>query len=274
MARGLLVALFLLIAIGTAWAAPSTSVFLQDLTWTELRADIEAGKTTILVPIGGTEQNGPQMAVGKHNVRAELLAEKIASALGNALVAPVIPYVPEGDVDHPTGDLRFPGTISVPVGAFEEVLEGAAQSFKLAGFRNILFLGDCGVYRHYLPIVAAQLNREWARTPVRAHVIDEYYRASEIEFAQLLKEKGYSAAEIGEHAGLLDTTLMMGVDPAMVRPDLLDKTKPGDGVRGDPSRASIALGKLGVELVVTRTVAAIKKVTAAYSDSGSFARPG
>jgi creatinine amidohydrolase len=262
MARSWVAALFLLVGCGTARAEPSTSVFLQDLTWTELRADIQSGNTTILIPIGGTEQSGPQMALGKHNMRAELLSEKIARALGNALVAPVIAYVPEGDVDHPRGDLRFPGTISVPVGAFEEVLEGAAQSFKLAGFRNILFLGDCGVYRHYLPIVATRLNREWARTPVKAHVIDEYYRASEIQFGQLLKDKGYREAAIGEHAGLLDTALLMGVDPSMVRVDMLDKIKPGDGVTGDPSRASVALGKLGVDFVVARTVAAIKEVTA------------
>jgi creatinine amidohydrolase len=195
-------------------------------------------------------------------VRARLLSEKIARALGNALVAPVIAYVPEGDVDHPRSDLRFPGTISVPVGAFEGVLEGAERSFKLAGFCNILFLGDCGVYRHYLPIVAARLDREWAGTSVKAHVIDEYYRASEIQFGQLLKEKGYSEAEIGEHAGLLDTALLMGVDPSRIRVDMLDKIKPGDGVTGNPSRASVALGKSGVDFIVARTVAAIKGVTA------------
>ena len=262
MTRGWLLLFCLLIGAARAQAAPSASLYLQDLTWPELRADIQAGKTTILIPIGGTEQSGPQMALGKHNVRAKLLSEKIARALGDALVAPVIAYVPEGDVDHPTGDLRFPGTISVPVGAFEEVLEGAAQSFKLAGFRNILFLGDCGVYRHYLPLVAARLDREWAGTPVRAHVIDEYYRASEIEFGELLKQKGYSEAEIGEHGALLDTSLLMGVDPSMVRADLLGETKPGDGTRGDPRRASAALGQLGVDLIVAHTVAAIKSATA------------
>jgi creatinine amidohydrolase len=262
MTRGLLVALLVLAAIGAARAASSTSVFLQDLTWTELRSDIAAGKTTILVPIGGTEENGPQMALGKHNVRASLLCEKIAHALGNALVAPVIAYVPEGDVDHPTGHLKFPGTISVPTGAFEEVLEGAARSFKLAGFRNILFLGDHGGYQRDLHVVADRLDREWAGSGVRALAIGEYYRASEIEFGQLLKKKGYSESEIGMHAGLLDTTLMMGVDPSMIRPDLLGETKPGDGVYGDPSKASAALGRLGVELVVSRTVAAIKEAIA------------
>jgi creatinine amidohydrolase len=263
MARGLLAALYLLIGIGPTWAGPSPSVFLQDLTWTELRADVQSGKTTILVPIGGTEENGPQMALGKHNVRAKLLCERIARALGNALVAPVIAYVPEGDVDHPTGHLQFSGTISVPIGAFEEVLEGAARSFNLAGFRNILFLGDHGGYQRDLHIVADRLDREWVGSGVRALAITEYYRASEIEFGQLLKQKGYSEAEIGTHAGLLDTSLMMGVDPRMVRADLLRETKPGDGVYGDPSRSSVALGRLGVDLVVVaRTVAAIKEATA------------
>ncbi|MGH7047132.1 MAG: creatininase family protein [Stellaceae bacterium] len=258
MARGLLVALFLLIGVAGARAEPSTSLFLDDLTWPELRADVAAGKTSIIIPIGGTEENGPQMALGKHNRRVKLLTEMIARKLGNALVAPVIKYVPHGDVHHPTGQLAFPGTTSVPVGAFEEVLEGAAWSFKLAGFRNILFLGDHGGYQHNLQLVAQRLDREWVGTGVRAWALYEYYKASEIEFGQLLKSKGYSEAEIGSHAGLLDTSLMMGVDPSMVRTDLLGETKPGDGVHGDPTHSSVALGRLGVDLVVSRTVAAIR----------------
>jgi creatinine amidohydrolase len=258
MARGLLILCFLLIGGAAAHAAPSTSVYLEDLTWPELRADIQAGKTTILVPIGGTEQNGPQMALGKHNVRVRVLAGKIARALGNALVAPVIAYVPEGDVDHPAGHLKFPGTITIPTGAFEQTLEYAAKSFKLAGFRDIVFLGDHGGYQKADEAVAQRLDREWAATPVRAHALTEYYRASEDEFGQLLKSKGYSEAEIGSHAGLLDTSLMMATDPSLVRTDLLGETKPGDGVHGDPRHSSVALGQLGVDLIVARTVAAIR----------------
>jgi creatinine amidohydrolase len=259
MARGLLYLCALLIGGATAHATPSHSVYLEDLTWPELRADIESGKTTILVPIGGTEQNGPQMALGKHNVRVHVLSAKIATALGNALVAPVIAYVPEGDIDRPEGHLKFPGTITIPVSAFEQTLEYAAKSFRLAGFRDIVFLGDHGGYQRVEQEVAARLDREWAETPVRAWASGEYYRASEIEFGQLLKSKGYSEAEIGSHAGLLDTSLMMGTDPSLVRADLLGKTKPGDGVHGDPAHSSAALGQLGVDLVVTRTVAAIQK---------------
>jgi creatinine amidohydrolase len=267
MARGffallLLPTLILLSASAGAKAAPSASLYLEQLTWPELRADIAAGKTTILVPIGGTEQNGPHMALGKHNVRVKVLAGKIATALGDALVAPVIAYVPEGDVNRPEGHLKFPGTITIPPATFETTLEYAAKSFKLAGFRNIVFLGDHGGYQRDDEAVAQRLNHEWAATPVRAYALHEYYRASEIEFGQLLKSKGYSEAEIGTHAGLLDTSLMMATDPSLVRPELLGETKPGDGTRGDPRRASAALGQLGVDLIVERTVAAIRTVTA------------
>jgi creatinine amidohydrolase/Fe(II)-dependent formamide hydrolase-like protein len=249
--------------VATAQAAGSPpSVYLEDLTWPELHTAIAAGTTTILVPIGGTEQNGPQMALGKHNVRVKVLAGKIAHALGDALVAPVIAYVPEGNVDRPEGHLKFPGTITVPPDAFQKTLEYASKSFKLAGFRNIVFLGDHGGYQKDDEIVAQRLDREWAATPVRAYALTEYYRASETEFGQLLKSKGYSEAEIGSHAGLLDTSLLMATNPTMVRPDLLGETKPGDGTHGDPRRASAALGQLGVDMIVTRTVAAIRTATA------------
>jgi creatinine amidohydrolase/Fe(II)-dependent formamide hydrolase-like protein len=262
MARGLLVLWLLVLGSAGAHAAAPPSLYLEDLTWPELRAAIAGGKTTILVPIGGTEQNGPQMALGKHNVRVRVLAGKIAAALGDALVAPVIAYVPEGDVDRPQGHLKFPGTITVPPAAFEEVLEYAAKSFKLAGFRNIVFLGDHGGYQKDDEAVARRLDREWAATPARAFALGEYYRASEVEFAQLLKSKGYSEAEIGSHAGLLDTSLTMATDPALVRDNLLGATKPGDGTHGDPRRASAALGQLGVDLIVKRSVAAIRAATA------------
>ena len=63
-----------LIVAAPALAQPPDTVLLEELTWTELRDAIGAGATTILVPVGGTEQNGPHMALGKHNVRVRVLA--------------------------------------------------------------------------------------------------------------------------------------------------------------------------------------------------------
>src|SRR5258708_7216627 len=72
------------------------SIFIEELTWTELRAAVNAGNTVALIPTGGTEQNGPHMALGKHNVIVRYTAGEIARRLGDTLVAPVMPYVPEG----------------------------------------------------------------------------------------------------------------------------------------------------------------------------------
>jgi creatinine amidohydrolase/Fe(II)-dependent formamide hydrolase-like protein len=256
MAKAFLCLCFLL--LGAAAARAADTVFLEELTWTELRDQIRAGKTTIIVPIGGTEQNGAHMALGKHNFRVRYLSEKIARTLGNALVAPVIAYVPEGALAPPTGHMRFPGTITVPEEAFDKILEYAARSFKLAGFHDIVFLGDHGSYQKDEKMVAERLNKEWAAQPVRVHGVEEYYRTSESEFGRLLASKGYREEEVGTHAGLADTSLTLAVDPRLVRTDRL---QPGDGANGDPRRSSAELGQLGVDLIVTRTVDAIRKAT-------------
>ena len=246
-------------------AATPDTVYLEDLTWTEIQEAIQAGRTTIIVPTGGTEQNGPHMAVGKHNVRVRALAGLIARTLGNALVGPVLAYVPEGRLAPPTGHMRFPGTITLPDESFERVLESAARSLRLHGFRDIVLLGDSGPNQPGQRAVAARLNREWAGTPARIHAIDEYYRASTDGFREVLRGKGYRDDEIGSHAGLADTALMLAIDPTLVRVDRLRReggSAATDGVEGDPRRASAELGRLGVEAIVSRTSQAIQRAIA------------
>ena len=261
MARAVLLLCFLLVGLPVAHA--SDTVFLEDLTWTELRDQIRSGKTTIIVPIGGTEQNGPHMALGKHNLRVRSLSEKIARSLGNALVAPVIAYVPEGNLDPPTAHMRFPGTITIPEEAFDKTLEYAARSVKLAGFHNIVFLGDHGGYQKDEKRVADRLDKEWAAQPVSVLAVGEYYHASESGFGQLLRSKGYPEQEVGLHAGLADTSLMLAIDPRLVRMDRLQSGEPsGSGVNGDPRHSSAELGQFGVDLIVAQTVEAIRKAVA------------
>lgn len=229
--------------------------FLEDLTWLEVREAVAAGKTTVLVPIGGTEQNGPHMALGKHNARARALAGRIAQRLGNALVAPVIAYVPEGEIAPPSQHMRYPGTITVPPSAFERTLESAARSFLQHGFRDVVFLADHG---GYLASVVAV-----ARRVPGTHAPQAYYRAATEGFAALLRAEGFTPAEIGEHAGLADTALTMALAPHMVRAEELAAAAAGGGtgVRGDPRRATAALGEKGAALVVDRTVEAIRRAT-------------
>ncbi len=251
-------------ALSFASAASAATVMLEEMTSPELAREIQGGKTTVIVPIGGTEQNGPHMMLGKHNVRARLLAERIARELGNAVVAPVIAYVPEGSIAPPTGHMRYAGTITIPADTYRKVLEYAARSFRLHGFRDIVFLGDSGDYQRDNAAVATLLNGEWALAPVRAHAIAEYYRVPTAWFAQELKRRGHSDAEIGPHAGLADTSLMLALDPRMVRADRMAPAAGQSslpGVTGDPRRATPELGALAVDETVRQAVAAIRRAT-------------
>jgi creatinine amidohydrolase len=228
--------------------APDT-VFLEWLTWTEVRDAVRAGKTTVIIPAGGTEQSGPYLALGKHNRRVEVLSERIARALHNALVAPVIAYVPEGTVDPPSAHMRFPGTITVPPEVFEKTLESAAESLRAHGFKDVVLLGDHGGYQSNLAAVADRLNHRWASTPARAHFIAGYYRES------------------GGHADLDDTSLMLATDPSMVRLRCLrsaPRPDASDGVYGaDPRAASAERGRAAADAQVAAAVRAIRRATAA-----------
>jgi creatinine amidohydrolase len=253
-----------LLACGAARGAlpPGASLFIEELTWTEVRQSVDAGATTILVPIGGTEQNGPHMVLGKHNVRVRLLAEKIAQRLGTTLVAPVLAYVPEGSIEPPAAHMRFAGTVSISEATFEALLESIARSFRQHGFRDVVFIGDHGGYQKNMDRVAQRLNREWAAQPrCRVHALLDYYRVTQGGYVETLKARGFTGAEIGTHAGLADTALALAVEPSLVRNELLTRAAQGgarDGVHGDPRRATPELGQLGVEQVVATSVAAIR----------------
>ncbi len=259
---GALAAALLMAAALASDARGAPSIYLEELTWTELRDAIQAGKTTAIVPIGGTEQSGPAIVLGKHNERVKYLAGRIGAELGNAIVAPVIAYVPEGRVDPPTSHMRYPGTLSIPDDAFEKTLEYAARSLRAHGFRDVVLLGDHGGYQHDLTRVAERLNREWAGSPTRVHALLEYFQASDAGFARLLRERGYPDSEIGTHAALADTSLMLAIDAGAVRSDVLKSGAPlgpAQGIYGgDPRRASAQLGQIGVQHIVAQTVAAIR----------------
>jgi creatinine amidohydrolase/Fe(II)-dependent formamide hydrolase-like protein len=237
------------------------SVFLEDLTWVEVRDALEAGTTTIIIPTGGTEQNGPHMVLGKHNYLVRYKAGEIAKRLGETLVAPVVAYVPEGEINPPTGHMRFAGTITTPPEVFAKVLEYAARSFKQHGFRDIAFLGDSGGNQDSQKAVADALNQEWAGTAVRVHHLSDFYPGRGDTW---LKEEGASDEVIGGHASIHDTASLMVLNPSMLRMSKagLGKAGDGSGVVGDPSQSTVEQGKKILEMQIadaTRQLRALRE---------------
>jgi len=244
---------------GVASAQGSDSVFLEDLTWTEVRDALAAGTTTVIIPTGGTEQNGPHMVLGKHNYLVRYKAGEVARRLGNTLVAPVMAYVPEGNVDPPSGHMRFPGTITTPPEVFELVLEFAARSFKQHGFVDIALLGDSGGNQASQAAVAERLNREWADTPVRVHHLTDYYPGPGDAW---LVTQGEREEDVGSHAGMHDTTSLMFLNPSMLRLDQLAPHTRGDGsgVVGNPARSTAAYGEQILEMQIDAAVGQIRSL--------------
>src|SRR5439155_17783713 len=117
------------------------TVFMEDMTWMEIRDAMKAGKDTAILATGGIEQNGPYLAAGKHNVILRLTTEAIARKLGEALVAPIVPFVPEGDVDPPTLHMRYPSTIGLTEGTYRALLSEICTCLHTHGFRRIVLIG-------------------------------------------------------------------------------------------------------------------------------------
>jgi creatinine amidohydrolase/Fe(II)-dependent formamide hydrolase-like protein len=238
----------LCLALPAAAQVPDT-VFLEELTWTEVRDALAAGKTTIIIPTGGTEQNGPHMVLGKHNWLVRYKAGEVARRLGDALVAPVMAYVPEGNIDPPSGHMRFHGTITTPQDVFVKVLEFAARSFRQHGFRDIALMGDSGGNQAGQRLVAEALNNEWAATPVRVHHLSDYYPGPGDAW---LKQQGEPDEVVGSHASIHDTASLLWLNPSLIRRDKLapGKANDGTGVVGNPARSTVEYGRQIVEMQI------------------------
>ncbi len=234
------------------------AVWIDELTWLEVRDAVAAGKRTAIIATGGIEQNGPYLVTGKHNVVLRGMCEAIARKLGDALCAPVIGFVPEGDIERKTGHMRYPGTISVREETYRMLLEDVAGSLRAHGFTDIVLIGDSGGNQGGLEAVATALNARW--TDARAHFIPEFYRYADVE-KYMEEELGFKQPmDEGLHDNLYITSLMMVVDPASVRYD--QRVRAGratiNGVSIAPKERTIELGRKLMDYRAEFTVRAIR----------------
>ncbi len=196
---------------------PPDTVWIEEMTWMDVRDALAAGKTTAIVPTGGIEPNGPWLALGKHNYVLRATCDAIARRLGDAVCTPIIKLVPEGAIEPPSGHMRSPGTLSLRAETFEAVLTDVAHSLKMHGFRHIIFIGDSGGNQRAQRAVAETLNTRWGGDPVVAHVQEYYDYASA---ARYMATRGVDAGEAdGLHDDPIVTLIMFFADPRSVRYD-------------------------------------------------------
>ncbi|MCF2514844.1 creatininase family protein [Sphingomonas sp. G124] len=239
--------------------ATRDSVWIEELTWMEVRDALASGKKTVIVPTGGVEQNGPYVAAGKHNLILRATAEAIARKLGDALVAPIIPFVPEGQIDPPTSHMRYPSTISLEESTYQALLKDIARSLHAHGFRNVIFIGDSKNNQDGMNIVAKQLDDLWRTSGDRALFVPEYYDWD--DRSRWLRARGFQEVDEGIHDELSVESIIMAVDPTAIR--LAERQAAG---RDSINRVKLAppdsIAKTGRELVqhiADVTVAAIQR---------------
>ena len=248
------------------------TVWIEEMTWMDVRDALAAGKTTAIVPTGGVEPNGPWLATGKHNYVLRANCDAIARTLGDALCAPVIKLVPEGRIEPPSGHMRSPGTISLQQATFEALLTDVAHSLKVHGFRNIIFIGDSGGNQGGQRAVAERLTEAWHTGPVVAHV-QEYYDYASV--ARYMAYRGLIEDE-GEGDGLHDdpiiTLNMFYADPFSIRYD--ERVAAGlasiNGVSLTDRVRTLELAREVVEFRAAHTAEAIGK---AIANGGTLPAP-
>jgi creatinine amidohydrolase/Fe(II)-dependent formamide hydrolase-like protein len=244
---------------GTNPIEPVDSVFTEELTWMEIRDAMKGGKTTVLIPTGGVEQNGPYLVTGKHNYILRATTEAIARKLGNALVAPIVPFVPEGDIEPASLHMKYPGTISLTEETYRLLLTDICASFRAHGFTNIVLIGDSGGNQEGMKTVAAELNAKWAGGKTKLYFIPEYYDYAGLE--KWLETQGIKQTPEGYHDDFGITAQMMLVDPKTVR--MKERIAAGkfkiNGIDLDPAAKTIEWGRKIVDYRAGITAEAIKK---------------
>jgi len=249
-------------------------VDIELMTYPEIYSAIhDHGKTTVLVYNGGTEQRGPHAVLGGHTLMAHAIAPMIARKLGNALVAPVLPFSvsPAGGVDA-----KMPGGVELSPDLFQKVNEAVVDSMVKNGFKNIVLMGDHGGGQVELNRLATALDAKYGRQGTHVYFCGDVYEKSRQEFAGWLTSKGLP---LSNHAGISDTSTMLYLQPEPERwVRGIYKTTIGDpvlpagqqpnpivprvnnGVTGDPRPSTSDIGKLVVDMKVNNAVAEINRL--------------
>lgn len=228
------------------------SLWLEELTWPEIAMSLQAGYRAVLVPTGGIEQNGPHMPLYKHRRILGVTAPQIAQTLGKTLIAPIIDFVPAGDVKNKTGNMAFSGTISIPPRIFAGILEHTTRSLLAHGFTHIFYIGN---NEQNLPWQEKTASEFQAQGHQVFHLNRYYANDLQEEFLQI---QGFSESAIGGHAGLRDTSEFMAASSNEVRRNRLENIDESRfkqmGAYGYAARAAPGIGGMLLRLKVEQAV--------------------
>jgi creatinine amidohydrolase len=188
---------------------------LAEMTSPEVTRTVAAGATTVIWPLGATEQHGPHLPLGTDTFRAVDLAERLAAQLPGALIAPALPI---GCSDEHSG---FAGLLSFAHVTLAQLIVDCARHMAAWGVRRLILLSAHGGNVRALALAAEQLARELPQlqvwTPGDMTAIGEALLAE-------AGADGITPEMAGLHAGEAETSEMLRLQPHLVR---MDRAAPG-----------------------------------------------
>jgi creatinine amidohydrolase len=213
---------------------------------------------TLLLPLGATEQHGPHLPLATDTLIACAVAERAARLLGGTAVAPPV------SVGASSEHRDFPGTISLPHEVLAALVEQLCHGLRRRGFGRIAVFSAHGGNGRALALAADRLG-------------DGVLILPDFRMAPVLAAHGIDAGRAGAHAGLAETSAVLAIDAHLVRMNRAEAGYVGpledvwgalttaglrpvtaNGVLGDPTGASPALGELCLDAwaaAVVETVA-------------------
>jgi creatinine amidohydrolase/Fe(II)-dependent formamide hydrolase-like protein len=203
---------------------------LDRLSWPEVRAEIEAGRDTVVMALGATEQHGLHMPLATDALIGDRLARTVAERI-DAFLAPTLRV---GCSQHHVG---FAGTISLNEETFHSVIADLVRSLLRGGFGRIVLIATHG--GNFGPLAAAVEKLEEHE---RARVLALTDLSLLFEVAQIgAREYGVPLGEGGLHAGEWETSMMLAIHP-----DLVQMGGAEPGYTGDIQEAVAAMLAGGV----------------------------
>lgn len=216
------------------------SYALDELTWPEV-SRILARDPRLVVPVGALEQHGPHLPLGTNTFIAERVARDLSVEL-EILRAPPFSY----GVGLP-GKQPFAGTTTLRRKTFHRAINELLAGWEDGGFREFILV-TAHRYEPHLDALLMALTTHSVTTVVDLYAID-ITDASDV-------------SPEAEHAGEVETSLMLYLAPDRVRLDRITDFVPdpgslrryvrgrvptpppdSEGVTGRPSRATAELGR-------------------------------
>lgn len=176
---------------------------------------LRTGSGAILVPVGALEQHGPHLPMGTDAILSSRIAEAAAAAT-ESLVAQPIAYGYKSQQKSGGGN-HLPGTVSLDAATLIGLTRNLVTSLLRQGVRNVVFVN--GHYENYqflyegIDLALTELGIHDSNGPsvlllsywdyVSQHTLDTVY------------PEGFPGWDI-EHGGVLETSLMLHLEPDLV----------------------------------------------------------